>query len=56
MERKSICVALVTYNRKNYLLNLLTALHHQTYSISAIVIIDNNSIDNTCDELKKKVL
>lgn len=43
----NICVATVTYNRKEYLLKLLNALSVQTYHIDTIYIVDNHSNDGT---------
>lgn len=49
---KSICVVLVTFNRKELLAQLLAALPKQTYPIAAIVILDNNSTDGTGEMLR----
>lgn len=51
---EKICVVLVTFNRKNLLINLLNALFNQTKEIKSIVIVDNNSNDGTCDLLLKE--
>ena len=48
---KKIGVLVVTYNRKEYLNNLLDGLLHQTATISFILIVDNNSSDGTRDML-----
>lgn len=45
--KKKVCVTIVTYNRINYLIKLLDALSKQTYSVSIIAIVDNNSSDET---------
>lgn len=47
----NICVATVTYNRKEYLLRLLNALSKQTYQINSIYIVDNHSEDGTMEML-----
>ena len=44
---KKACVLLVTYNRREYLSKLLEALNEQTYEISGLVIVNNNSTDDT---------
>lgn len=44
---KNVCVVIVTFNRKNYLLNVLNAIKNQTVSVNKIVIIDNFSTDGT---------
>lgn len=44
---RTVCVAIVTYNRKELLKNLLNSLCKQSYKISGIVIVDNNSEDGT---------
>lgn len=49
--KKLICAVIVTYNRKNLLLNCLNALKNQTYIINHIVVIDNASTDGTVDFL-----
>ena len=57
MDSRSVCVTIVTYNRKNLLLELLNALVKQRYPVSAILIVDNNSSDGTTDLLlEQKVI
>ena len=51
---KRICVIVVTYNRKEYLQKLLSALEKQTYPISEVLIYDNFSTDGTSDMLVQK--
>lgn len=53
MKRK-VCVAIVTYNRKELLVSLLQDLENQSYPVSAILMIDNNSNDGTPDLLLEK--
>jgi GT2 family glycosyltransferase len=50
-EKQTICAVVVTYNRKDLLLECLDALLKQTYLLDGIYIIDNASIDGTPDEL-----
>ena len=47
MNKRSVCVIIVTYNRKELLINLLRDLAKQSYSVSAILVVDNNSSDGT---------
>ena len=51
MEARNVCVATVTYNRKEYLLRLLNALSEQTHQINTIYIVDNHSVDGTMEML-----
>ena len=44
---KNVCVLVVTFNRSFYLEKLLDSLLKQKYSISGIVIVNNNSTDDT---------
>ena len=53
MNNKKVCALVVTYNRSTYLLNVLTALKEQTYPLSALLIFDNCSTDNTQELLEK---
>ena len=46
---KSVCVVLVTYNRKDLLINLLKAIYRQSVPVQAIVIVDNKSTDGTVE-------
>lgn len=54
MEESNVCVATVTYNRKEYLLRLLNALSEQTHQINTIYIVDNHSEDGTMEMLFKQ--
>lgn len=48
-----VCIAIVTFNRKNYLLKLLEKLIESSHPIDTIVIVDNASTDGTSDFLKQ---
>jgi len=55
MDNKgTVCAVVVTYNRKNLLIECLEALKKQTTPIEGIYIIDNASTDGTPDLLKEK--
>lgn len=45
--KDSVCAVVVTYNRKNLLIECLEALRKQTRPVEAIYIIDNASTDGT---------
>ena len=47
MLEKKIAVLIVTYNRKQYLMNLLNSLKNQTKKIDSIYLVDNCSTDDT---------
>jgi len=47
MNKKSICAVVVTYNRKELLIECLNALVKQTMPLDAIYLIDNDSNDGT---------
>jgi GT2 family glycosyltransferase len=51
---RSVCAVLVTYNRKQLLLEVLQDLAAQTYPVSAILIYDNASRDGTPELLQEK--
>lgn len=51
LDKRTVCALAVTYNRKELLHNLLIKLLEQSYQISGIVLIDNNSSDGTSDLL-----
>lgn len=44
----------VTYNRKEMLIQCLDAILNQTSEVDKVIVIDNNSTDNTPDYLKEK--
>jgi len=50
----SVCAVVVTYNRKNLLLECLEALQRQTRPIQGIYLIDNASSDETPELLLEK--
>ncbi|WGE42147.1 glycosyltransferase family 2 protein [Actinobacillus equuli] len=50
----SICAVVVTYNRKELLLNCLQALQAQSYPVDHIVVVNNASTDGTVDFLRAK--
>ena len=51
-----IIAVVVTYNRKKLLEECLNAILNQTYEVDKIVLIDNNSTDNTFEYLNEKGL
>lgn len=52
--KKRVCVLICTYNRQNCLEKTLNGLLNQTYKIDSILIVDNNSTDNTIKMLKER--
>jgi GT2 family glycosyltransferase len=50
----SVCAVIVTYNRKNLLIECLEALRKQTKPIQGIYLIDNASTDGTPELLLEK--
>ena len=53
-EKETVCAVVVTYNRKNLLIECLEALRRQTRPLEGIYIIDNASTDGTPQVLKEK--
>jgi len=51
MEKSKIAAVVVTFNRKQLLLECLNALRDQTYQLDAIFIIDGPSTDGTAEAL-----
>lgn len=51
MEKSKIAAVIVTFNRKQLLLECLNALRSQTYQLDAIIIIDGPSTDGTPETL-----
>lgn len=49
-----VAAIVVTYNRKKLLMECLDAILEQTFKVSKIIIIDNNSTDNTYEDLLSK--
>ncbi|MCX7699187.1 MAG: glycosyltransferase, partial [Candidatus Goldbacteria bacterium] len=52
-SQKRVCAIVVTYNRKNLLIECLEALRKQTKVLDGIYIIDNCSTDGTAELLKE---
>jgi len=52
-KKETVCAVVVTYNRKNLLLECLEAIKKQTRPVDAIYIIDNASTDGTSEVLKE---
>jgi len=50
---KKVAAVVVTYNRKNLLLENVQSLLGQTFSDVQIIIVDNNSSDGTQDVLQQ---
>ncbi|MCS7123017.1 MAG: glycosyltransferase family 2 protein [Endomicrobia bacterium] len=53
-NNETVCAVVVTYNRKNLLLECLEAIKKQTRPVDAIYLIDNASTDGTPELLKEK--
>ena len=51
MKEQEVYVANVTYNRKEYLLNLLEVLQQSEKKIAGILLLDNKSTDGTNQKL-----
>lgn len=47
MENYKICTVVVTFNRKELLINCLNAINNQTYKPHTVLIVDNASTDGT---------
>lgn len=52
---KDVVAVIVTYNRKDLLSKVVTAVANQTYPLKKILIIDNNSTDGTRDSISDKL-
>lgn len=52
-NNKQVIACIVTYNRQELLLNCIDAILNQTYHINELLIINNNSTDNTIEVLAK---
>ena len=48
-----ICAVVVTFNRKELLINCLNAINEQTYKPHTVIIVDNASTDGTKDLVKQ---
>jgi GT2 family glycosyltransferase len=53
-NKQTVCAVIVTYNRKDLLLECLEAVLKQTYPIDAICLVDNASTDGTQELLRGK--
>ncbi len=53
-NKETVCAVVVTYNRKNLLIECLDAICNQTRKVDAIYIIDNCSTDGTPELLFEK--
>ncbi len=53
-QRETVCAVVVTYNRKNLLIECLEALRKQTRPVQGIYLIDNASTDRTPNFLLEK--
>jgi len=51
---KTVSVVIPTYNRINFLLRAIDSILKQTYPIHQIIVVDNNSTDNTSEILRNK--
>ena len=49
-----VTAVVVTYNRKDLLIECLEAIQSQSYPVSSILLIDNASTDGTHDALNDK--
>ena len=54
MENSKVAVVVVTYNRSEVIQKTLDCLQAQTYLISNIIVVDNNSSDNTIEGLLER--
>lgn len=54
MKSLNIAAVVVTYNRKDLLIECLDAILRQTYPVSQIILIDNASTDGTKEVLEAK--
>ena len=52
--KERIAAIVVTYNRKNSLINCLEAILKQSHPVDIIYIIDNHSIDGTPELLLER--
>ena len=53
MEGNRVAAVIVTYNRKEKLLNCIRALTSQTAGAPDIIVVDNNSTDGTREEISE---
>jgi len=55
MNVKKVAVVIVTFNRNSVIQETLNCMQAQLYPLSHIIVVDNNSTDNTLEELYKRV-
>ena len=53
IDNPLVSVIIVTWNRKDDILDALNALVRQTYKNLEIIVVDNGSSDGTSNEIKK---
>lgn len=53
---KKVCAVVVTYNRKELLIECIDSILNQDYTLEKLIIVDNNSTDGTKELLKEKRL
>ena len=51
---KTVSVVIPTYNRINFIFRAIDSVLKQTYPIHQIIVVDNNSTDNTSEILRNK--
>ena len=54
MHNKNVAAIMVTYNRQDIVLEALDCLQAQTHQVAHIVIVDNNSLDDTIEVLLER--
>lgn len=54
MEHDKVATVTVTYNRKEMLIENIQAILNQNYNVDTIIIVDNNSSDNTKETVFNK--
>jgi len=54
MNKETVCAVVVTYNRKDLLIECLEGLRRQTRPVDAIYLVDNASTDGTPELLLEK--
>ena len=51
-----ISVIIPTFNRQKFILRAIESVKNQSYMINEIIVIDNNSTDDTIIKIKKNML
>lgn len=54
MKKKLVSVVLVTRNRAKEVLKAITSIYQQNYQPKEVILVDNASLDNTSEIIKKK--